>query len=144
VFENAEQKGWKILPVFDVLYGKLRPYLNKVWVADFDGIATTEILPFKADNKIVNPYYVAYYFRSPDFLTRVNENCSGARMPRLTTKFWEDAVIPVPDLNTQKKIVAYLNTLTQQQQQLNEQYIRKLQQLQSLKAVCLMPHLEES
>lgn len=44
----------------DVLYGKLRPYLNKVLVADEDGVCTTEIIPFRCYGE-----YVPQYFRLP-------------------------------------------------------------------------------
>lgn len=117
-----------------ILYGKLRPYLNKVWVASFDGIATTEILPFKANVKKANPHYVAYYFRSGEFLNKVNENCSGARMPRLTTKFWDDAIIPIPDLSVQQRIINYLDKLTEKQRLLQQHYTKQLQHLQAFKA----------
>jgi type I restriction enzyme S subunit len=94
-----------------VLYGKLRPYLNKVHVAKFDGIATTEILPFKCWDGL-NAEYLASYMRSAHFLDSVMGNCSGARMPRATTKFFKYiAQIPIPPLNEQKRIVAKLDAL---------------------------------
>lgn len=92
-----------------VLYGKLRPYLNKVWVANFDGIATTEILPFECKASM-NPHFLAYYLSSPEFVSKVSESTQGARMPRLRTEFWkEEAQIPVPSIAEQEKIVAYLD-----------------------------------
>jgi type I restriction enzyme S subunit len=94
-----------------VLYGKLRPYLNKVHVAQFDGIATTEIIPFKCLDEIYSDYLAAY-MRSGHFLDAVMSNCSGARMPRATTKFFKSiAKIPLPPLNEQKRIVARLDAL---------------------------------
>lgn len=95
-----------------VLYGKLRPYLNKVWVAEFDGVATTEILPFSADGGMLIPKYLAYYLRSPEFVATVDLNTSGARMPRATSKFFNDvAKIPLPPLPEQTRIVAKLDAL---------------------------------
>ncbi len=94
-----------------VLYGKLRPYLNKVYVAEMDGVATTEILPFKcADNLF--PDFLATFMRSEHFIKAVTSNCSGARMPRATTKFFKNiAYVPLPPLNEQKRIVARLDAL---------------------------------
>ncbi|MBK2078742.1 restriction endonuclease subunit S [Francisella tularensis] len=87
-----------------VLYGKLRPYLNKVWFSEFDDVATTEILPFyPIDNTRLNMIFVKYYFLSSSYLQRVMRNCSGSRMPRLTTAFLksEEAYIPLPPLPIQ-------------------------------------------
>mgnify|MGYP003308910770 CR=1 FL=1 len=50
-----------------VLYSKLRPYLNKVIIADEDGFCTSEILPLEFAN-VVLPQYALYYLMSPTFL----------------------------------------------------------------------------
>lgn len=94
-----------------VLYGKLRPYLNKVLVAPFAGIATTEILPFKCTEKII-PSYLAYFLRSDYFVKLAVNNCSGARMPRVTTKFFQQvAHVPVPSNQEQQRLVKKLDAL---------------------------------
>ncbi len=122
-----------------VLYGKLRPYLNKVWIADFDGIATTEILPFFPIKNNLNMQYVKYYFLSPKYLAKVMNNCSGARMPRLTTKFIKsnEAYIPLPPLNIQQKIVTYLDKISKKIENLKEVQKEKMQSLVALKASIL-------
>ncbi len=95
-----------------VLYGKLRPYLNKVWKADFDGIATTEILPFDPIKTILDADYLSHYFRTNYFVNNAMKNISGARMPRITTKYLKNkAHIPLPPLQEQKRIVAKLDAL---------------------------------
>ncbi|MEN4046259.1 restriction endonuclease subunit S [Sulfurimonas sp. NWX367] len=122
-----------------VLYGKLRPYLNKVWIADFDGIATTEILPFLPIDNNLSMKYVKHYFLSPKYLAKVMSNCSGARMPRLTTKFIKsnEAYIPVPSLNIQQKTVAYLDKISQKIEKLKAVQKEKMQSLVALKASIL-------
>jgi type I restriction enzyme S subunit len=122
-----------------VLYGKLRPYLNKVWIADFDGIATTEILPFFPIGNNLNMQYVKHYFLSPKYLATVMSNCSGARMPRLTTKFIksDEAYIPMPSLETQEKIVAYLNNISKKIEKIKSVQKEKMESLVALKASIL-------
>ncbi|MAZ66411.1 MAG: hypothetical protein CMF25_04820 [Kangiellaceae bacterium] len=94
-----------------VLYGKLRPYLNKVVVAKIDGIATTEIIPFECSDAI-SPDFLAYYLRSQYFVDLAMNNCSGARMPRATTKlFTQIAKVPVTSIIEQKRIVKKLDAL---------------------------------
>lgn len=89
----------------DVLYSKLRPYLDKVIVADEDGVCTTEILPLKCFANL-NPFYLKYALKRADFLKYVNSKTKGMKMPRLGTKEGEIALIPLPPLSEQKRIVA--------------------------------------
>lgn len=92
----------------DVLYGKLRPYLDKVLVADEDGICTTEIVPIRI-YKDVLPEYLRYILKSPFFLNYVNNLTYGVKMQRLGTDDAENALLPIPPLSEQKKIVDILD-----------------------------------
>lgn len=92
-----------------VLYSKLRPYLNKVLVADDDGYATTELVPLRCDPTQVLPTYLAYYLRSPEFLSFANTVVAGAKMPRMVmSEFWRYE-IPLPPLPEQRRIAAILD-----------------------------------
>lgn len=120
-----------------ILYGKLRPYLNKVYVAEFDGIATTEILPMKV-NHWVSVRYLSYFLRSEVFVNDANASVSWARMPRVTTKFLENYDrIPLPDLATQSSIVSRLDQLSQIIKNTKEGYQDQLQQFDELWASTL-------
>ncbi len=94
----------------DVLYGKLRPYLDKVIVADENGICTTEILPLRIYNDI-NPYYLRWVLKNPTFLQYVNQLTYGVKMPRLGTEDGKNALIPVPPLAEQQRIVDKIGEL---------------------------------
>ena len=92
-----------------VLYSKLRPYLNKVVLADEDGYCTSEILPLDF-SKIIIPAYARYYLMSPTFL-RYADRCSyGVKMPRLSTTDGKKAVFTVPPVNEQIRIVETIET----------------------------------
>ena len=92
-----------------VLYSKLRPYLNKVVLADEDGYCTSEILPLDF-NSLVLPAYARYYLMTPAFLAYANRCSYGVKMPRLSTSAGKKAVMTIPPLAEQKRIVAAIET----------------------------------
>ena len=87
-----------------VLYSKLRPYLNKVVLADEDGYCTSEILPLEFCINIL-PQFARYYLMSPTFLRYANKCSYGVKMPRLGTADGKKAIISVPPLEEQKRII---------------------------------------
>ena len=93
-----------------VLYSKLRPYLNKVVITDDDGYCTSEILPLEFSN-IIFPDYARYYIMSPTFLRYANHCSYGVKMPRLGTADGKKAVFTVPPINEQKRIADKINQL---------------------------------
>ena len=94
----------------DVLYGKLRPYLNKVIVADEDGVCTTEILPVRGYLGIL-PRFLMYALKRPDFLAYVNAKSYGMKMPRLGTDDGRFALFPLAPEGEQHRIVAKVDEL---------------------------------
>jgi type I restriction enzyme S subunit len=94
----------------DVLYCKLRPYLNKVIVADERGYCTTEILPFRCYGDWV-PHYFKYALKSSNFLNYVNAKSYGMKMPRLGTEDGRMALFPLPPVAEQHRIVAKVDEL---------------------------------
>ena len=77
-----------------VLYSKLRPYLNKVVVADDAGVATTELVPLRCDDSRLGAHYLAHFLRGPEFLRFATNVVAGAKMPRMVmSEFWK---FPVP------------------------------------------------
>ncbi|MEN8883689.1 MAG: restriction endonuclease subunit S [Flavobacteriaceae bacterium] len=69
-----------------VLYGKLRPYLNKVAVPNFEGICSTDIIPFKPIKDKSTKSFLVYLMRGNWFVNFANENTSGANLPRISPK----------------------------------------------------------
>ena len=86
-----------------LLYSKLRPYLNKVVIAPKDGYCTTEILPLTFYGNIYSPY-MQLFIMSPTFLTYVNMISYGVKMPRLGTNDGKNAIIAIPPIKEQKRI----------------------------------------
>jgi type I restriction enzyme, S subunit len=101
--KNSFDKG-------DVLYGKLRPYLNKVIVADQSGYSSSEIVPIKTYDFIL-PKYLMYSLRQKYFFDYVNNCTYGTKMPRLGTEDARKALISVPPLDEQKRIVQKIDEI---------------------------------
>jgi type I restriction enzyme S subunit len=111
VYSERESKSNKsTFQKGDVLYGKLRPYLNKVIIADDDGVCTTEIVPI-VPNEAVNAEYLKYLLKSPSFLNYVNSLMYGVKMPRLGTDDAIKSIHPIAPLKEQLRIVAKIDEL---------------------------------
>ena len=93
-----------------VLYSKLRPYLNKVVLADDNGYCTSEILPLNF-NSCILPEYAKHYLMSPTFLRYANHCSYGVKMPRLGTQDGKKAVLTIPPINEQKRIADKVSQL---------------------------------
>ena len=93
----------------NVLYSKLRPYLNKVVVADEDGFCTSELLCF--DFGEINNYYAQVYLMSPYFVEYAMKDAYGVKMPRLGSKQGNNALIPIPPVQEQYRIVERIKVL---------------------------------
>lgn len=97
-----------------VLYSKLRPYLNKVFMPNDCGYATTELVPLYCNEKKVLPIYLLSVLRSKKFVDFANINSGGAKMPRvIMDKFW-DYEFAVPSIQQQQKYVDYFNLILNQ------------------------------
>ncbi len=94
----------------NVLYSKLRPYLNKVIIADEDGYCTSEILAFDFGEDIYNKYAQAFLM-SPYFVDYAMNGAYGVKMPRIGSARGNAALIPIPPLKEQLRIIQSLETI---------------------------------
>ena len=108
---GAELKSIKnVFVEGQILYGKLRPYLNKHGIAKFKGVCSTDILVFSANNDVSNKW-VDYYFNMPSFISYAISNSTGINLPRVNSKSILSYVIPIPPKETQQKIVDIIESL---------------------------------
>lgn len=92
----------------DVLFGKLRPYLAKVFLAQEEGLSSTEALVFRS-SEVIYPKFLSYYCLSQDFINEVNGTTFGSKMPRAS---WDDISsfrMVYPSLDEQKLIAGFLD-----------------------------------
>ncbi|WP_186114499.1 restriction endonuclease subunit S [Burkholderia gladioli] len=91
-----------------VLYGKLRPYLNKVALPAFEGKCSTEIIPLRPSSDI-DRAYLAYFLRHQPVVDLISARVAGARMPRADMDFVLSLPIPLPELAEQRRVVDLLS-----------------------------------
>jgi type I restriction enzyme S subunit len=91
-----------------VLYGRLRPYLNKALAPDFEGHCSTEIFPLRPSRELSRSYLL-FWLLAEETCDRINSTCTGARMPRAQMDDVLEFEIPVPPLAEQQRIVGVLD-----------------------------------
>lgn len=116
----------------NVLYSKLRPYLNKVAVPDEAGIATSELIPLRPDPKTLNSRFLAYYLRSPGFVNQASHHVAGAKMPRVVMDWFWAHEAPIPSPKEQSRIVELLDEADR---------LRRLRREADAKAARILPAL---
>lgn len=95
----------------DVLFNKLRPYLAKVYHAQFDGISSGELLCLKP-SKDVASRFLFYVVSSKAFIDAVDAETFGSKMPRADWEIVGHQPLPLPSLDTQKRIAGFLDEKT--------------------------------
>ena len=107
----------------DVLYARLRPYLNKVWAADRDGICSMEfhVLRLKPAFSFIHPEYLASILRSSLVVAQTKYMMTGNTHPRLANDDVRDLRVPIPEGATQHQIVAQVQQLQLTARQLRQE-----------------------
>lgn len=119
----------------EVLYGRLRPYLKKVFVAEFDGCCSTEVFPIRT--KGIIPHYLKYWFLTDSITDRINATCGGCRMPRANMNDVKQFVLSIPNIDIQKQIVSRLDKLNTKCKELQDNYDKTITLCDDLKQALL-------
>ena len=99
--KNIFEKG-------EVLYGKLRPYLKKFYLAKFDGVCSSEIWVLKG-KKVINDFL--YYFIQQDNFNYIANVSIGMIMPRADWSYMSEISFNIPPLDEQKRIASALSKI---------------------------------
>lgn len=106
---NSEFEGNGIaFRVGDIVYGKLRPYLRKVWLAEFAGNAIGDFFIFRSKNNHDNRF-IKYLILSDGFTAKATSATCGAKMPRVSSDFILTLSVAMPPLSEQQAIAEYLD-----------------------------------
>ncbi|MCT4216547.1 restriction endonuclease subunit S [Elizabethkingia anophelis] len=121
-FDSKNQKSIKnVFNSGDVLFGKLRPYLKKYYLADFDGVCSSEIWVLKSS--ILDSDYLYAFVQSNSFIS-LTEKSSGSKMPRADWNLVSSSLIVYPsNTNERKKIgktIQFINSRIQTQRKIIE------------------------
>ena len=91
-----------------IVYGKLRPYLQKVWLAEFEGNAVGDFFVFNAKSNSC-PLYIKYLMLSDGFTKEADGSTFGAKMPRVSSDFILTLHFCLPPIMEQMCIASYLD-----------------------------------
>ena len=91
----------------NVLYSKLRPYLNKVVVPTKKGYCTTELVPLRPNVKL-NRQFLAFLLRSDSFVSFINEKVAGAKMPRVSMNVFREFECILPPIDLQDEFATFV------------------------------------
>ncbi len=93
----------------DILFGKLRPYLAKVYMADGCGVAFGDLLVYRPVDNVLSDY-AFYQMISDGFISTVDSSTYGSKMPRASVEFINDMPFLVPPLEEQNAVSEYVKS----------------------------------
>lgn len=136
-FEEGMTSGKYLFDSGDILYTKLRPYLRKVAVVDFQGLCSADTYPIKVDSKYLDNQFTGWLLVSDTFTNYANEASARARMPKLNREqlfAWET---PIPPIHLQKAMAEKLNRKIDEVKSLCETLQDQLDTIKQLPAALL-------
>jgi type I restriction enzyme S subunit len=136
--EMAELTGRK--PRFrtgDIVYGYLRPYLNKVWVADFDGLCSVDQYAYSVRSDIADTGFIAWFMRSPCYLERAPIGDTPGQLPRIRLEEVASVQIGLPPLAEQRAVAKRIETEIGAFIQLRDSLQTRLAEIELLPAALL-------
>lgn len=135
IYSNTQKSSKNVFKKGQVLFGKLRPYLRKYWMADFDGVCSSEIWVLSCLNQSVSNEFLFYLIQSNNFLQVANVS-SGSKMPRADWDYVSSFPFVLPPVYEQKAIAKVLSTwdaaIEKTRQLIEQKELRKKTLMQQL------------
>ena len=100
----------------NILYSKLRPYLNKVVIPYDTGYGTSELVPLKPKYEILNRIFLAHLLRSKPFVSYISVKVAGAKMPRVSMEDLRNFKVILPPLALQNLFASKIEAIEKQKE----------------------------
>lgn len=121
----------------DIVYGYLRPYLNKLWAAEFDGLCSVDQYVYSVDPKKADTCFIASFMRSPVYLERAPVDVTPGYLPRIRTEEVASVELNLPPLPEQHRIAAQLSEQMASAERLRRTLTEQLDAINALPAALL-------
>lgn len=135
IIDKSSSKGLKssktIFKKGDVLYGKLRPYLNKHDVVDFDGVCSTDILVYRNYFE-PSAHFFNYFLGTHDFIQKANSESKGINLPRVSSKVINQFEINIPPNEEQEEILKRVENLFTRIKYIEKKYYSLFKSIENL------------
>jgi restriction endonuclease S subunit len=135
--EEGLKSGKYLFDAGDVLYSKLRPYLRKVVIADFRGVCSADMYPIKVNQDVLDAHFLSWVLVSDEFTEYADEESRRARMPKLNREQLFAYEAPIPTLDEQKQIAAFMKDKIEQSKQIISTLESQLAEISRLSASLL-------
>jgi restriction endonuclease S subunit len=122
--ETSEKESFGSAVIFkknQILFPKLRPYLNKVYYAELDGVCSTEFHVLDSKSPSLTNAFLADFLRSQTIVSQTKHLMSGNTLPRLQTEDIENLLIPLPPLEVQEEITAHIRSIRERARELERE-----------------------
>jgi len=135
--ENSEAEGLaSYFKKGQILFGKLRPYLAKVYLTDFEGLCSTEFMVMSVRSDILD-IFLKYQLLSNRFIAQINSSTYGSKMPRASAEYVKRQSITLPPIEEQKFIVDHIDSITNKINQTLLSYKSQIDCLKEYKTILI-------
>lgn len=119
-----------------ILFGKLRPYLAKVYLTNFEGLCSTEFMVMSVRPGILDTF-LKYQLLSNRFIAQINSSTYGSKMPRASAEYIKRQSITLPPIEEQKLIVEYIDLINNKVNQTLSSYNSQIDRLKEYKTILI-------
>lgn len=135
--EDGMTSGKYIFEAREVLYSKLRPYLRKVALSEFQGLCSADMYPLRVNPDVLTPEFTAWMLLSEEFTAYADGQSQRSRMPKLNREQLFSWNIPCPPLDEQRRIASQLTLEMQAFEVVKEKLMNQLETVNALPASLL-------